>query len=154
MTGLARWSPFDITRWDPLEELRSLWPRDLFGRLLPEGKLAVEWNPRCDVTESETEIVVHAEIPGVDPKDMEVTVRDGMLHVRGEKREEKKEEAKGRAYSERFFGSFERALAIPATVDESKIEAKLKDGVLEVHLPKRWRRHARVTHVLHQDRVG
>lgn len=125
-----------LIRWNPFEELQTLWPRDLFGRLLPEGRVAVEWSPRCDMTETDDEIVVHAELPGVDPKDMDVTVREGMLYLRGEKRTEKKEEEKGRTYSERFFGSFERALTIPANVNEEKIEAKLRDGVLEVHLPK------------------
>ena len=125
-----------LIRWNPLEELQSLWPRELFGRLLPEGRLAMEWSPRCDMTEKDDEIVVHAELPGVDAKDMEVTVREGMLHLRGEKRTQKEEKENGRTYSERFFGSFERALSIPANVAEEKIEAKLKDGVLEVHLPK------------------
>ncbi len=128
MPGLIKWSPFD--------ELASFWPRDLFGRVAPNGGVTVEWSPRCDVTEKDGEIVVHAELPGVDPKDMEVSIRDGDLYLRGEKRTEKKEEGKGRKYSERFFGSFERTIAIPANVDETKIEAKLKDGVLEVHMPK------------------
>jgi HSP20 family protein len=132
-----------LIRRNPFEELSSLlprdffyWPRDLFSKLAPDGGLAVEWSPRCDMTETEDEIIVHAELPGVDTKDMEVSVREGMLYVRGEKRTEKKEEEKGRTYSERFFGSFERALSIPANVDEEKIEARLKDGVLEVHMPK------------------
>ncbi len=125
-----------LVRWNPFEELVNLWPRELFSRVEPGGSLAVEWNPRCDVTEGDDAIIVHAELPGVAAEDMEVTVRDSTLCVRGEKRGEKKEEAKGRTYSERFFGSFERMLTIPTTVDASKIEATLKDGVLEVKLPK------------------
>jgi len=125
-----------LTRWNPFEELVNIWPRDLFSRLEPGGALAVEWNPRCDVTEAEDAIIVHAEIPGVEPGDLEVTVRNSTLSVRGEKRGVKKEEAKGRSYSERFFGSFERLITIPSTVDATKIDATLKDGVLEVRLPK------------------
>lgn len=125
-----------LVRWNPFEELVNIWPRELFSRLEPGGSLAVEWNPRCDVTEAEDAIMVHAELPGVAAEDMEVMVSDSALRIRGEKRGEKKEEAKGRTYSERFFGSFERILTIPATVDASKIEANLKDGVLEVRLPK------------------
>lgn len=128
MTGLVRWNPF--------EELVNLWPRDLFSRIEPGCSLAVEWNPRCAVTEAEDAIVVHAELPGVAADDMEVTVSGSTLRIRGEKRGEKKEEAKGRSYSERFFGSFERILTIPASVDAAKIEATLKDGVLEVKLPR------------------
>jgi HSP20 family protein len=88
------------------------------------------------VTEVDDAIIVHAELPGVKTEDMEVTVRDSTLFVRGEKRGVKKEEAKGRTYSERFFGSFERLITIPSTVDATMIDATLKDGVLEVRLPK------------------
>ena len=133
MTTLTRWNPFtDIERIWP----RDLFARDLFGRMAPGGGLAVEWSPRCDMDETDAEIVVHVELPGVEAKDMDVSIADGMLTIRGEKQTEKKEEKEGRKYSERFFCSFERSLTIPGTVDEAKIEAKMKDGVLEVHLPK------------------
>jgi HSP20 family protein len=125
-----------LTRWRPFDDLDRFWPRDLFSRLLPEGGVAVEWNPRCDVTEKEGEIIVHAELPGVAAEDMDVEVRDSTLYIRGEKKTERKEEKEeGRTYSERFFGSFERAISIP-NVDTEKIVADLKEGVLEVRLPK------------------
>lgn len=131
----------NLTRWNPIEELASLWPRDIFnrdffGRLQPDGGVGVEWSPRCDMTEKEDEILVHAELPGVAAEDMQVSIKEGVLTVSGEKQTEKKEEEKGRSYTERFFGSFERRLVIPANVDESRIQANLKDGVLEVHMPK------------------
>jgi HSP20 family protein len=130
-----------LTRWNPLEEIANLWPRDIFnrdffGRVRPDGGVAVEWSPRCDMNEKDDEILVHAELPGVAAKDMHVSVKDGVLTVSGEKQTEKKEEQHGRNYTERFFGSFERRLVIPANVDEARIEATLKDGVLEVHMPK------------------
>jgi HSP20 family protein len=127
MTGLVRFNPF--------EDFASFWPRDWFGRAGNAGMLA-EWSPRCDVTEKDNEVVVHAELPGVEAKDMEVRIANGLLTVRGEKRTERKEDEKGHEYSERFFGSFERTLTIPAGVDEEHIDASLKDGVLEVHLPR------------------
>lgn len=123
-----------IRRHPLFDDLTAFWPRELFSRLREGGSMA-EWSPRCDVTEGDDAIVVHAELPGVAAEDMEVSVADSRLIVRGEKRQEKKEEEGGRSYSERFFGSFERTIAIPAGVDQSKIEAKLKDGVLEVHVP-------------------
>jgi HSP20 family protein len=133
MTALTRWNPFtDIERLLP----RDMFARDFFGRFLPDGGVAVEWSPRCDIDETDQEIVVHVELPGVEAKDMEVSVSDSMLTLRGEKRTEKKEDKGGRKYSERFFGSFERSLSIPSSVDESKVEARLRDGVLEVHMPK------------------
>lgn len=127
MTSLMRRRPF--------EEIISLFPRDLFGGDKART-LAMEWSPRCDVTESDDAIIVHAELPGVDVADMEVTVAQGVLTLRGEKTSEKKEEKDNRTYHERFFGSFERSLAMPAGIDEAAIEATLKDGVLEVRLPK------------------
>ncbi|WP_322796882.1 Hsp20/alpha crystallin family protein [Tepidiforma sp.] len=127
MSGVVRWNPFD--------DLGSLLPRDWLGRFGLQA--TTEWSPRCDVTERENEWVVHAELPGVEAKDMDVRVANGVLTIRGEKRSERTEEEKGRRYSERFFGSFERSLAVPENVDVDRIEASLKDGVLEVRLPKR-----------------
>lgn len=124
-----------LIRRNPFDELTSFWPRDLFARL-GGTPLAMEWSPRCDVTESDEALVVHAELPGVEASDMDVSIHEGVLTVRGEKRSERKEEEEGRSYSERFFGSFERRIALPATVDEDRIDASLKDGVLEVRLPK------------------
>lgn len=124
-----------LIRRNPFDELTSLWPRDLLARL-GGTTLSMEWSPRCDVTETDDALVVHAELPGVEAKDMDVSIHDGVLTVRGEKRTERKEEEKGRSYSERFFGSFERRIVLPATVDEDQIDASLKDGVLEVRLPK------------------
>jgi HSP20 family protein len=132
MTSLMRRNPFD--------EIAALWPRDLFNRdffgaLKPDGSLGVGWSPRCDISETDAEVIVHAELPGVAAEDMNVTVHDGTLTVSGEKRTETKKED-GNGYTERFFGSFERRLTIPANVDEERIEANLKDGILEVHMPK------------------
>ncbi|GAB4329954.1 MAG: hypothetical protein Kow0010_14680 [Dehalococcoidia bacterium] len=129
MTSLTRWNPFDELR------LAWPWPRDLFARV--GGTTLMEWNPRCDVTERDDAIVVHAELPGVNAEDMSVEVQGNRLSIRGEKKEEKSEEKEGqRTYSERFFGSFERVLTLPPDVDESGIEATLRDGVLEVLVPR------------------
>ncbi|MGE0705943.1 MAG: Hsp20/alpha crystallin family protein [Vicinamibacterales bacterium] len=131
----------NLTRWNPFAELERVWPRDLFGgdlfgRLRPGGEFAVEWSPRCDVSEEDGAILVHAELPGVEAKDIDVSIEESRLVIRGEKRTEKKSEEKGKTYSERFFGSFERTIALPDGVDAGKIEAKVKDGVLEVRVPK------------------
>jgi HSP20 family protein len=125
-----------LTRWSPLDELATIWPRDLWARPWSDGGMMMEWSPRCDVSETQAEVLIQAELPGVEQKDMEVTIREGVLYLKGEKRTAKKEDQKGRTHSERFFGSFERALTIPTNVDETKIEARLRDGVLEIHLPK------------------
>lgn len=127
----------DVTRWNPFDELAAWRPRDLFAWLRNgEGSMGVEWSPRCDVTESDGTIVVHAELPGVEAKDIDVTVDGRNLVVRGEKCSEMKEDKEGRTYSERFFGSFQRSIALPEGVDTGKIEATTKDGVLEVRVPR------------------
>jgi HSP20 family protein len=132
MTNLTRWNPFEeIGRWP-----RSLLSRDLFNALQSANPLGTEWSPSCDVTETDGEIVVHAEIPGVDAKDIDVSVKEGALTIRGEKRSEKTSEEEGRKYTERFFGSFERTIPIPPNVDLDQIDANLKDGVLELRVPK------------------
>lgn len=124
-----------IVRWNPFEELWAVPPREWLGRLGFGADSA--WQPRVDVAEREDAFVVHAELPGVEAKDIEVTVADGVLTLRGEKRSEREEEQEGRVYRERFFGSFERRLPVPERVDIDRVEASLKDGVLEVRLPKR-----------------
>lgn len=124
-----------LIRRNPFEEFINLFPRDLFGGDRGDT-LSMEWSPRCDVTDVEGAVVIHAELPGVEVKDMEVTVAEGVLTIRGEKTTEKQDEKDNRTYRERFFGSFERSIAVPAGVDEAAITATLKDGVLEVRLPK------------------
>ena len=125
-----------VTRWNPFVELERMWPRDLFGRLHAGDDLLAEWRPSCDVTEDETTMTVHAELPGISPEDVDISVEDDSLVVRGEKRSEGEREEHGRKYSERFFGSFERVIPLPGQVDVSKVDATLKDGVLEIRIPK------------------
>ena len=132
MSNLSRWSPFDeMARWP-----RSLLNRDLFTALQSANPLSTEWSPTCDVTETDGEIVVHAEIPGVDAKDIDVSVKEGALTIRGEKRSETTSDKDGRKYTERFFGSFERTIPIPPNIDMDKIDANLSEGVLELRVPK------------------
>jgi HSP20 family protein len=95
--------------------------------------------PRVDVSESETEIVVAAELPGIDEKDVEVSLNEGVLTLRGERKsetEQKDEKGKGYHRRERFYGSFERSIRLPADVDVEKTHASFSKGVLTVTLPK------------------
>jgi HSP20 family protein len=93
--------------------------------------------PQVDVTETDKEIKVRAEIPGVDPKDIDVGVEDGTLTIKGEKKYEREKNEKGQYRTERSYGSFERSIALPAEVDGSKAKAEFKKGVLQLTLPKR-----------------
>jgi HSP20 family protein len=93
--------------------------------------------PAVDVIESEKAYEVTAELPGMDEKNIEVKVADGVLTIKGEKREEKEEKKKDYYLQERSFGSFERSFGLPEGVDADKIEANFKKGVLTVMLPKK-----------------
>jgi HSP20 family protein len=107
-----------------------------FGNGLPLDfgtPLGSAW-PSVEISESDTEIKVSAEIPGLEEKDIEVQLDDGVLTLTGEKRSET--EDKSKQFSERFYGRFERRIPLGAEVDEDKIDARFKNGVLTVTLPK------------------
>jgi HSP20 family protein len=114
-----------------LRPFREMWPEGGLFRERPEF-LA----PHVDVIDRDEELLVRAELPGVERKDLKLDLGDDLLTVRGErKREEKVEE--GEVYrAEISRGSFSRTIRLPQSVDLEKAEAKFKDGMLEVHLPK------------------
>ncbi len=139
--------------WRPFENLRreidrvfddfggGMW-RSPFGRSLfdvqPLWQREPTWAtaPAVDVAETEKAYEITAELPGMDEKNVEVKFADGVLTVKGEKREEKEEKKKDYYLSERSFGSFQRAFQVPDGVDADKIEASFKNGVLTVTMPK------------------
>jgi HSP20 family protein len=127
-------------RNDPFNYLRSQFDRLLeesFGR----GRWPVEtgaiFAPQIDVSETDKEVKVCAELPGIGPKDLDINATDDELTIRGEKRSERDSEEKGRYWSERTFGSFERTIPLPAEVDGTKAQSEFKNGVLRITLPKR-----------------
>jgi HSP20 family protein len=115
---------------------------DLFERFLG-GSPLTRWAgdghgsaPAIDMIDRKDEIVVHADLPGLDEKDIEITVDDGQLSIRGERKEEHETKEEGVYRCERWAGAFCRNLALPPGVDADKIQATFKKGVLEIHLPK------------------
>jgi HSP20 family protein len=119
--------------------LRDFDTPSMFGRMMPGNG---SW-PSVEISESEKEIRVAAEVPGLDEKDIEVLLEDGVLTLRGEKKSEI--EDKERQFSERYYGRFERRLALGQEIEEAKVAATFKNGVLEVTLPKtaKARAHAK-----------
>jgi HSP20 family protein len=111
---------------------RSLFETEPFWRRTALSATA----PAVDVVEKETAYEITAELPGMDEKNIDVTVADDMLTIQGEKREEKEEKKKDYYLSERRFGSFERSFRLPEGVESDKVEASFKKGVLTVILPK------------------
>ncbi len=131
-----------ITRYNPLGEMARL-DRDLdrvFGRLLRtpiEPLLATSaWVPTTDVIKRGEDLVIRAELPGLKPEDVDVSVAEGLLTIKGERHTESESGEGGYLLRERRFGSFERSVTIPSSVDTSSISADFRDGVLEVTVPK------------------
>lgn len=93
------------------------------------------WMPTVDVEEDDKEVRIRAEIPGIEEKDLSVTLENDILTIAGEKKEEKKEENRRYVVSERRFGSFHRAIRLPEGIDRDKIEAGFKNGVLKIAIP-------------------
>ncbi len=130
--------------WDPFEELRRVQER--MGRLfeeLPESigpSLPVSpemaQTPYVDVVDRDNDVVVTADLPGVDKKDIKIDVRDNVLEISAQRKIEKEEKEDGFLRHERRFSQFYRAIRLPAPVDKSKAKASFNNGVLEITLPK------------------
>jgi HSP20 family protein len=116
------------------ERFERDWPRlpSLFG-----GGNGGALVPELDVHESASAITVEADLPGVEEKDVTVTLRDGVLTIKGEKKQEREEKNESYHLTERSFGSFQRSLRLPDTIDENKVEANFDKGVLKITAAKK-----------------
>src|SRR5215470_18012792 len=133
-----------ISRWDPFRDLGLLQDRmnrlfDDAGRGWRNDELVAttSWSPSVDIFETEGEIVVKAELPGMDRKDIILHLESNVLTLRGERKFEKETKDENYHRIERSYGNFSRSFSIPATVDEEQIRADYKDGVLKIVLPKK-----------------
>lgn len=133
-----------IIRWDPYRDMMTL--RDRMNRLFEDaaaGKgeekdlMTRSWAPSVDIYETENEVVLTAEIPGVDEKDVEIKVEDNNLTLRGERKFEKETKEENYHRVERSYGSFFRSFSLPSYIDQDRIEAEQENGVLKIHMPKR-----------------
>jgi HSP20 family protein len=119
---------------------RPAW--DLFDRFFEDLELPMrfreetEFTPAFDVSETEKELIVKAEVPGMDKKDININLSDGLLTITGEKKHEKKEEGENYHCFETRYGKFSRTMRLPTDVDTEKVDAMYKDGVLTITLPK------------------
>jgi len=138
----------ELTVWKPFGELAPLGDfermrRDmdrLWGSFFERGTLrgedGREWLPYLDVAETKNEIVVKAEVPGLEPKDIDISLSDGLLTIKGEKKQEREEKEENYHLVERSYGSFARSIRLPNEVQSDKINASYKNGVLKIVLPK------------------
>jgi HSP20 family protein len=128
-----------LVKWDPFRDLNTL--NERMGSFLSrnwDGPLSTTaWNPSVDIFENDNEVVIKAELPGMNAKDIEVKLENNVLFLRGERRFEKEAKEENYHRVEREYGNFSRAFSLPAAVNGDKVTAEYKDGVLKVVLPKK-----------------
>lgn len=128
----------DIMRWPEVPGFGSLQKEmdRVFEEFFRRSGLPMRWGPVVDVVENADSVTVKAELPGIDPKDVDISVSGDTLTIKGEKKEEKEEKGKSFYRVERTYGSFCRSISLPTGVEADKAKADYKDGVLSVTLPK------------------
>lgn len=136
----------ELTRWDPFRDLQAL--QDRMNRLFegvgrisgrPDEVYGGHWVPAVDVYEGDHEFVVKADLPGMDIKDVDVQIQENVLTIRGERQADKGIEKERYHRIERAYGTFQRSFTLPNIVDQEKVKARFKDGVLEIVIPKQDR---------------
>jgi len=132
-----------IVRWEPFGEIDSM-----FNRFLPSILSRVpfraagsngdnlQWAPSADISETDAEYLIRAELPAVKKEDVKVTVDDGMITIEGDRQQQKEDQNEKMHRVESFYGHFARSFSLPESVDENAIRCDSKDGVLTVHIPK------------------
>lgn len=147
-----------LIKYDPFRELRSL--QDEMNRLFmssvprnfsQEEMASGGWSPSVDIYESEREIVLEAELPGMKRDDFELTIENNVITLKGERHFEKKDEGDNYHRVERSYGSFTRSFSLPRTVSAEETTADFKNGILRVSLPKKEEVKARKIEVTGED---
>lgn len=128
--GLAIWSPFA-----ELERIRKEFDR-LLEDFLPAGDGERIFTPAVDLYETDSEVVLKAELPGLKKEDIDVTIKDNTVHLKAERKEEREEKTEEVHRVERFYGRIERIIPLPTKVKADKAKAHYKDGILELRIPK------------------
>jgi len=128
-------------RWEPFasfENMLGRMPTLLRWRGAPDvdGDTRLEWSPSVDISESDQEYLIRAELPAVKKEDVHITFEDGMLTLCGERRQKTEEKKEKFHRVESFYGKFSRSFTLPENVDSGAIRAESKDGIVTVHVPK------------------
>jgi HSP20 family protein len=129
-----------LSRWDPLRDLQRLQEemnRAFDDRLYARDGESVGWSPRVDIYADEEGISLQFELAGVEPKDVDIRFENGVLTLKGERKLERADKREGYHRVELAYGTFTRSFSLPVSIDAEKIHAESKNGVLEVHLPKK-----------------
>jgi len=131
-----------LIRWDSFADVDSL-----FNRMMPAGfvnwpRLAIgngkklEWAPSADISETDKEYLIRAELPAVKKEDVQVSLDNGMITIKGERKQEQEDKNEKYHRTESFYGSFGRSFSLPKNVNAGAIRCESKDGILTVHIPK------------------
>lgn len=132
----------NLVRWDPFADADILFDRLMpsslvrWPRMTAPAAARLEWSPLADISETDKEYLIRAELPAVEKKDVAVTLDDGMLTIKGERRQQKQDSNEKYHRSESVYGSFERSFSLPKNVNAETIRCESKDGILTVHIPK------------------
>lgn len=131
----------NIVRWDPFADVEAMFSRMVpvrWPRLAPEqnGGRVIEWSPAADISETDKEYVIRAELPAVRKEDVQVTFDAGVITIKGQRKQRTEDKNEKFHRIESFCGTFERSFSLPENVDAEGISCNSKDGVLTVHLPK------------------
>ena len=132
-----------LIRWEPFSDVDTLFRRLMQGSFPNAGRLALgdenrklDWAPSADISETDKEYVIRAELPAVKKEDVQVTYDDGMITIKGERKQQKDDKTEKYHRMETFYGSFERSFSLPDNVSADAIRCESKDGILTVHIPK------------------
>jgi len=131
-----------VIKWEPFRDVDDVFDRFVaetlrrWPRQTAEGQATLDWAPAADVSETEAEYLIKADLPEVRKEDVSITVQDGVLTLSGERRQEVRAENEKVHRVERAYGSFARRFALPENADEQSIRAESRDGVILIHIPK------------------
>lgn len=132
----------EIVPWKPFGEMSSLrkemdnvWDHFLGKTSFPES-FSKEWMPSVDVSETEDQLLIKAELPGLEAKDVNVSISGDLLTIKGEKKQEEEKKDEHFYSSERYYGSFQRSFRLPENIKTDKVDATFKKGILQIALRK------------------
>jgi len=151
--AITRWRPFrEIERWEPfpeMEDLRREMDRmfDRFMTSFDGGRSGLAFVPSAEMDETDEEIHLRLEVPGLEAKDLDISVTEDSVSIKGERQSETKTEEEGMMRSEFHYGKFERVIPLPAHIQSNKVAAEYKNGILNLTLPKVEEKKERVVKV-------
>lgn len=135
--AIRRWEPWDFDIFSDFERLRREIDR-MFEDFLPvRREKETIFHPRIDLYETDNELILKAELPGLKKENIDITVTEDEVHLKGEKKEELETKKENYLRREMCYGKFERVVSLPTEVDPERVEAEFKDGILEIKMPKK-----------------